>query len=86
MSDFEAGPNQRFVTYNSIDTGYDVDTDAFVATIAADADQRKLNGWRLLSSSVFPSRQTGTAGNVLFQSGGQRATMLTAVVVYVRDF
>jgi hypothetical protein len=28
----------------------------------------------------------GTAGNMLFQSGGQMATMLTAVVVYVRDF
>ena len=85
MSDFEAGPNQRFVTYYSQDSGGEVDTEGFVAGIAADADQRKLNGWRLLSSSVFPLRQTGTAGNVLFQSGGQMATMLTAVVVYVRD-
>jgi hypothetical protein len=86
VSQFEAGPNQRFVTYYSSDTGGEVDTEAFVAGIAADADERKLNGWRLLSSSVFPLRQTGTAANMLFQSGGQRATMLTAVVVYVRDF
>jgi hypothetical protein len=86
MSQFDAGPNQRFVTYTSSDSGGEVDTDGFVERIAADADRRKLDGWRLLSSSIFPSRQTGTAGNVLFQSGGQRATMLTAVVVYVRDF
>ncbi len=86
MSDFQAGPNQRFVTYYSSDTGGQVDTEAFVAGIAADADQRKLNGWRLLSTSIFPLRQVGTAGNVLLQSGGQMATMLAAVVVYVRDF
>jgi hypothetical protein len=86
LSQFEAGPNQRFVTYYSEDSGGEVDTEAFVAAIAEDADRRKLNGWRLLSSSLFPLRQVGTAGNMLFQSGGQMATMLTAVVVYVRDF
>ena len=86
MSDFEAGPNQRFVTYHSSDSGTEVDVEGFVARIATDADRRKLDGWRLLSSSVFPQRQVGTAGNVLFQSGGQRATMLSAVVIYVRDF
>jgi hypothetical protein len=86
VGQFEAGPNQRFVTYYSQDSGGEVDADAFVAGLATDADRRKLDGWRLLSSSVFALRQTGTAGNILFQSGGQMATMLTAVVVYVRDF
>lgn len=30
-------------------------------------------------------RQMGTAGNVLFQSGGQYVTQAAVVVVYARD-
>ncbi len=34
--------------------------------------------------STFPIRQLGTPGNVFFQSGGQFATQLAAIVVYAK--
>ena len=84
MDEFEAGPGQLVVSYLSIDTGSDVPWRDFARDIAADAARRAADGWRIVSESTFPIRQVGTAGNVLFQSGGQLATQLATIVVYAR--
>jgi hypothetical protein len=85
MDEFEAGPGQVLVVYTSGDTGGEVSAPAFARDIAADAARRAAGGWRIVSESCFPVRQTGTAGNVFFQSGGQFATQLSAIVVYARS-
>ena len=82
MEEFDAGPGQLVVLYQSADTGSDVPWVAFARDIAADAAHRAADGWRIVSESTFPLRQVGTAGNVLFQSGGQLATQLGTIVVY----
>ena len=82
---FDAGPGRRLVTYYTEDDGSGVSLDALAQGIAADAQGRAQEGWRIASCDVLPLRQMGTAGNVLFQSGGQYATMLGAVALYVRD-
>lgn len=84
MSEFPAGDGQTFVTYYSRDDGSEVDTEQFMTLVSRDVASRAADGWKVQSCSVFPSRQVGTAGNIMFQSGGQRATMVTAVVLYVR--
>lgn len=85
MIEAPAGADQVFVTYASGDSGDGVDTASFVGrTVARDAAARAQDGWDIVSTSVFAVRQTGTAGNMLFQSGGQYATQLNAVVVYRR--
>jgi hypothetical protein len=83
MSEFDAGAGRRLVTYGSDDDGYPASLDALVAIVAADASERAQDGWRLRSCDVVTLRQTGTTGNILFQSGGQYATLLGAVVLYV---
>ena len=85
MEEYEAGPGQRVVVYWSVDTGGEVPFSDFARDMAADAARRATDGWRLVSESTFPIRQMGTAGNVFFQSGGQFATQLAAIVVYARD-
>jgi len=84
MSELPAGDGQTFVTYHSHDDGGEVDTEAFMAVVSSDVARRQAEGWNVQSCSVFPSRQVGTAGNMFFASGGQRATMVTAVVLYTR--
>ena len=85
MDEFEAGPGQCVVSYLSIDTGSDVPWRDFARDIAADAARRRR---RRLADRVRPARspsaRSGTAGNVLFQSGGQLATQLATIVVYAR--
>ena len=84
MGEFAAGPDRRMVTYYSDDVGSMANLEAFAARLAGVAVTEAARGWQVVSSSVFPLRQTGTAGNVFFQSGGQYATQLAAVVVYGR--
>ncbi len=81
MARFEAGANRRIITYDSDDTGGAADLERFAAGIATAAQAQAEAGWHVVSSSVFPLRQMGTAGNIFFQSGGQFATQLAAVVV-----
>jgi len=85
MHEFEAGPGQVLVVYTSGDTGGEVSVPAFARDISADAVLRAADGWRIVSESSFPVRQTGTAGNVFFESGGQFATQPSAIVVYARS-
>lgn len=82
MEEYPAGPGQLVVVYEGPDDGAGVAPGSIAAEIAADANRRASAGWRLVSSSVFPLRQTGTAGNLLFQTGGQYATQLAAIVLY----
>jgi hypothetical protein len=82
MGEFSAGAKRRMVTYLSEDDGSPVNLDAFAARVSAAAETEAARGWQIVSFNVFPIRQTGTAGNVFFQSGGQYATQLAAVVVY----
>jgi hypothetical protein len=78
-----AGDDQLIELYVNHDTAASVDVGSLMTEVAADAAERRLNGWRLSSVSSIPLRQTGTAGNVLFQSGGQYVTQLALVVLYV---
>lgn len=81
----QAGPNQKYVIFVSDDRGYAVDPDDLFVVAAADAAAEAERGWRIASATVMPMRQTGTAGNVFFQSGGQYATQAALAVVYVKD-
>jgi hypothetical protein len=80
-----AGERQLLVVFVNGDDGSQIDVDLLVNEIAADAAAREREGWRLVSVGGFPVRQMGTAGNVLFQSGGQFATQVGVVAVYSRD-
>jgi hypothetical protein len=80
----EAGPNQKIVVLVSDDRGYALDPDDLFAVAAADAAAEAEHGWRIVSTSVMPMRQMGTAGNIFFQSGGQFATRAAMAIVYAR--
>jgi hypothetical protein len=80
--EFEAGNGQLIVVYVNEDTGAGVDADDLAGELARDAAERQAKGWRLSSVTSFPLRQMGTAGNILFQSGGQYATQVAMLAVY----
>jgi hypothetical protein len=80
-----AGDDQLIVVFVNQDTAQMVDPSAFAQALADDAKARRPNGWRLVSVTSLPMRQTGTAGNVLFQSGGQYATQEGLLAVYAAE-
>ena len=80
-----AGDDQLIVLFVNQDTAQMVDPSAFAQALADDAKARRPNGWRLVSVTSLPMRQTGTAGNVFFQSGGQYATQEGMLAVYAAD-
>ena len=80
----EVGPKQCIVLYISDDTGSMVEPEPLWNRIAGHATQLNADGWGIVSTSVMPMRQAGTAGNMLFQSGGQYATQVAVTVVYAR--
>lgn len=84
MKRFEhaAGVGQWIVLYVSPDTGGPVDPDAEMAEIAQDAASWAEKGWRIVSTAAVPMRQSGTAGNMFFQTGGGFETQMAIVVVY----
>jgi hypothetical protein len=83
--EYAAGENQKVVLYISDDTGGPVKWDELFTAFTAEAAQWEPDGWRVVATSVLPLRQTGTAGNILFQSGGQYATKAALSVVYARS-
>ena len=80
-----AGENQLIVAFVNRDEGEALDVEATLTYVAEDAAAREKAGWRLASLGGLPMRQMGTAGNVLFQSGGQFATQVAVVAVYTRE-
>jgi hypothetical protein len=84
MQELQAGPNQLIVVYETDDTSSMIEPTSIWARVATDAERRAAEGWRILSTAVTPMRQMGTAGNILFQSGGQFATQVAVTVVYAR--
>ena len=80
-----AGDNQAIVGYVNRDESLSIDVEAILKFIAQDAAEREKDGWRLVSVGGIPMRETGTAGNVMFQSGGGYATQVAVVVVYARE-
>ena len=82
--EYAAGTTQKVVVYVSGDDGSPVDFDELLRAFAEDAASLEAEGWRVVSTTVLPLRQTGTAGNILFQSGGQYATKAALSVVYGR--
>jgi hypothetical protein len=82
--DIDAGEGQLIVAFVSVDDGTAPDPIAVMSEIGRDAARRRAAGWQLASIGAWPARQTGTAGNVLFQSGGQFTTQLVVVVVNTR--
>jgi len=79
------GDDQLIVLLVNSDLGYLIDPSAFAQALADDAAARRPTGWKLISVSSMPMRQAGTAGNVLFQSGGQFATQASVLAIYSRD-
>lgn len=77
-----AGDDQLIVMFVNEDTGSHFDIGAFGNALAEDAAARRANGWRLMSVASMSMRQSGTAGNVLFQSGGQYATQAALIATY----
>ena len=80
-----AGDDQLMVAFVNRDEHAQVDIQALLTEVGEDAAARRRDGWRLVSVGGLPMRQMGTAGNVLFQSGGQYATQVAVVAVYRRD-
>ena len=83
--DYPAGADQVITVFVTGDSGSQLDADEIFMAVAADAAERDQQGWRAVSMTAIPLRQTGTAGNVLFQSGGQFATLAAVAVLYARD-
>ena len=82
--EYAAGDGQQVVLYVSDDAGVGLEPDVLVGEIAADAAELASRGWRIVSVATMPLRQMGTAGNILFDSGGQYATKAAIIVVYGR--
>ena len=80
-----AGANQLMVAFVNRDEGAPIDVEALLEFVASDAAAREQDGWRLVSLGGLPMRQMGTAGNIMFQSGGQFATQAAVVAIYARD-
>lgn len=80
-----AGEDQLLVAFVNRDTSSQIDIAGLLAELGADAAERERFGLRLVSVGGLPLRETGTAGNVLFQSGGQFATQIALVAVYWRE-
>ncbi len=79
-----AGVDQLLVAFVNRDESAQIDVGALLGELGRDAAAREPEGWRLVSVGGLPMRQMGTAGNVLFQSGGQYATQVAVVAVYAR--
>jgi hypothetical protein len=72
------------VTFVNRDEGAVIDVESLLSELADDAAARESAGWRLVSVGGLPMRQMGTAGQVVFDSGGQFATQAVVVAVYAR--
>lgn len=70
--------------YVNRDAGAAVDVAALMSEVGKDAARLRAEGWRLVSVGSLHMRQMGTAGNILFQSGGQYATQTAVSAVYSR--
>jgi len=81
----QAAGEELIVAFVNRDDSSQIDLEALLAEVGRDAAERERDGLRLISSGGLPMRQTGTAGNVFFQSGGQYAPQVGVVVVYARD-
>jgi hypothetical protein len=81
----QAGTDQLIVAFVNHDEGSQIDVESLLTELAEDAVAREKAGWRLVSVGGLPMRQMGTAGNVLFDSGGQFATQAAVVAVYARS-
>jgi hypothetical protein len=79
-----AGDDQLIVLYVNRDTGGAVEVGEMMGEVGKDAARLRSDGWRLVSVGSLPMRESGTAGNVLFQSGGGYVTQLTVAAVYAR--
>jgi hypothetical protein len=82
VSAFDAGPDRQLVSYYSADDGGEADLDTFVASVAAEIDERARSGWHALSTSVLPARQV--RGGML-DTGSTRTSLYAAIVLYARD-
>ena len=80
-----AGDGQLIVLFVNQDNATMIDAGVLAGEVAADAAERLKEGWRLSSVASIPMRQMGTAGNFLFQSGGQYATQVALIAVFSRQ-
>jgi len=81
----QAAGEELIVAFVNRDDSSQIDLEALLAEVGRDAAERERDGLRLILVGGLPMRQTGTAGNVFFQSGGQYAPQVGVVVVYARD-
>ena len=79
-----AGEGQLIVVYANQDTSSQIEPVNMSREVALDAARLLEQGWRLLSVASMPMRQMGTAGNIMFQSGGQYVTQVALIATYSR--
>jgi hypothetical protein len=87
MQEYPVGDTQLIVTYRTHDWdetkggGY---SDSIITFATEDAAQRARDGWRIVSWDALTSGFSGSAGNLLFNSGGGFVTDVAITVVYAR--
>jgi len=87
MNEYPVGDSQLIVTYRTDaweqtqDGGY---SDSIISFATQDAASRAADGWRIASWDTLTIGFSGTAGNLLFNSGGGFATDVAIAVVYTR--
>jgi len=74
-----AGDDQLVVLLVNEDSAATVDPSGFAQAIADDAAARRAAGWRLVSFSALPLRQSATT---MFQGSGQFATQAGLIQFY----
>jgi hypothetical protein len=79
-----AGEGQLIVLYVNEDKSAAIDPAGLINEVGRDAARLQADGWKLASLGGLPMRQMGTAGNIMFQSGGQYATQVAVVALYTR--
>ena len=74
MHSIEVRPDRIVVVYDVAPEGY--------MEVYSDAATRRLRGWRMLSIDSQVLGFTGSAGNLLFNTGGGSATEVRYTVLY----
>ncbi len=79
--EFDAGASQVIVVYPVPDTGQELDPVGLFESVSADARARAEQGWRIVSTSVMPTRHAAVAFG---REGSGYETKASIVVVYAR--
>ena len=80
--EYPAGEDQVLVVYTGMDDGSEVDPGPLFADLAADAAERRSNGWRMVSMASLPLRHGGQ--KIFGVEGSGFTTKVALGVLYTR--